>query len=50
MGVATAQMGGKENVGFTATGSVKRSEFGLGMAVPVVSDETKLKIVAAFQK
>jgi polyisoprenoid-binding protein YceI len=49
-GKAPAQMGGKENVGFTATGSVKRSEFGLGMAVPVVSDETKLKIVAAFQK
>jgi polyisoprenoid-binding protein YceI len=39
-----------ENIGFSATTSIKRSDFGLGMAVPMVSDEVKLKIVAAFVK
>ena len=49
-GKAPAQMGGKENVGFTATGTIKRSEFGLGFGVPMVGDEVTLKISAAFQK
>ncbi|WP_294217153.1 YceI family protein [uncultured Sphingomonas sp.] len=49
-GKAPAMMGGKENVGFTATGMVKRSDFGLGLAVPIVSDDVKLTIHAAFQK
>lgn len=49
-GKAPAQMGGKENVGFHATGSIKRSEFGLGYGVPVVGDTVKLDIAAAFQK
>jgi polyisoprenoid-binding protein YceI len=49
-GKAPAMMGGKENVGFTATGMLKRSDFGLGLAVPIVSDEVKLTINAAFQK
>jgi polyisoprenoid-binding protein YceI len=43
-------MNGKENVGFTATGAIKRSEFGVGFIVPMVSDEVKLEIVAAFVK
>jgi polyisoprenoid-binding protein YceI len=37
-------------VGFTATGEVKRSEFGLGLAAPVVSDEVKLEINAVFRR
>ncbi|MBB4153406.1 polyisoprenoid-binding protein YceI [Sphingomonas jinjuensis] len=49
-GKAPAMMGGKENVGFTATGTLKRSDFGLGLAAPIVSDEVKLTINAAFQK
>ncbi len=49
-GRAPAQMGGKENVGFTATTTIKRSEFGLGFGVPMVGDEVSLKIEAAFQK
>lgn len=49
-GKAPAMMGGKENVGFHATGSIRRSEFGLGFGVPVVGDEVKLDIAAAFQK
>ena len=49
-GKAPAQMGGKENVGFTATTTIKRSEFGLGFGVPMVGDDVKLDIKAAFQK
>ena len=36
--------------GFTATAKIKRSEFGLGMVVPVVSDDVTLHITAAFEK
>ncbi|MBN8818621.1 MAG: YceI family protein [Sphingomonas sp.] len=43
-------MNGKENIGFTATGAIKRSEFGVGYIVPMVSDQVKLEIVAAFVK
>ena len=49
-GKAPAAMGGKENVGFTAMTTIKRSEFNVGYAIPMVSDEVKLKITAAFQK
>lgn len=49
-GKAPAMMGGKENVGFVATGQVKRSDFGMGYGVPMVGDAIELKIVAAFQK
>lgn len=45
-----AQMGGKENVGFRATGMIKRSQFGLGFAAPLVSDDVKLEISAAFER
>jgi polyisoprenoid-binding protein YceI len=37
-------------LGFKAEGMVKRSEFGLGKYVPIVSDETQLTISAAFEK
>lgn len=49
-GAGNNPRGGKLNIGFTATAKIKRSDFGLGMAVPIVSDETDLKIVAAFEK
>lgn len=49
-GKAPERMGGKENVGFEAEATIKRSDFGLGYAVPLVSDEVKLEIAAAFQK
>lgn len=49
-GKAPAMMGGKENVGFTAKAKIKRSDFGIGYAIPLVSDEVELDIVAAFQK
>jgi len=49
-GAGKSPMGGAENVGFTATGSFKRSEFGINYALPMISDEVKLKISAAFVK
>lgn len=49
-GKAPAAMGGKENVGFTARGAIKRSDFNIGYGIPMVSDEVKLKITAGFQK
>ena len=49
-GKAPAMAGGKENVGFVATTTVKRSDFNMGYGVPMVGDNIELKIVAAFQK
>ena len=49
-GKAPAMMGGKENVGFHAVGTIMRSQFGLGFGVPVIGDAVKLDIAAAFQK
>ncbi|HEX8400776.1 MAG TPA: YceI family protein [Allosphingosinicella sp.] len=40
----------KTNIGFSGTASIKRSEFGLGMAVPVVADRVDLRIHAAFEQ
>ena len=42
--------GGKENLGFEAKARIKRSDFGLGFIVPMVSDEVNLKIAVAFTK
>jgi polyisoprenoid-binding protein YceI len=49
-GKMPAQMGGKENIGFRATATILRSQFGLGFGVPMVGDSVKLDISAAFQK
>ncbi|MDP5281169.1 YceI family protein [Sphingomonas sp. DG1-23] len=49
-GKSPAQMGGKDNLGFEAHGTIRRSEFGIGFGVPMVSDEVKLKIAAAFTR
>ena len=35
---------GGAKIGFDATATIKRTDFGLGMAVPMVSDEVKLRI------
>jgi len=40
----------KQTVGFSGTAKIKRSDFGLGFAVPVVADEVTLDIAAAFEK
>jgi polyisoprenoid-binding protein YceI len=49
-GKGPAMMGGKENVGFTATGAIKRSEFGVGYGIPMVSDAVQLEIIVGFTK
>ena len=49
-GKMPADMGGQENVGFRATARIKRSDFGVTMGIPLVSDEVTLEIAAAFQK
>ena len=49
-GKTPPMMGGKETIGFHATASVKRSEFGIMQAIPFVSDIVKLDISVAFEK
>ena len=49
-GKMPAMMGGKENVGFHATGTIQRSQFGIGFGAPMIGDDVKLDIAAAFQK
>jgi len=44
------KMSGKDNIGFTAMTTIRRSEFGIAFGIPMVSDEVKLKISAAFAK
>lgn len=48
VGAGANPMSKKANFGFTASGTVKRSDFGLGMAAPIVSDTVKLTVHAAF--
>jgi polyisoprenoid-binding protein YceI len=43
-------MGGEEMIGFEAKTKIKRSDFGIDMGIPMVSDEVELEIVAAFTK
>lgn len=49
-GKAPAMMGGKENVGFHAKTTIKRSDFGVAFGIPIVSDAVALDITVAFQK
>lgn len=48
-GAGTNPRSQARTVGFVATGELKRSDFGLGLAVPVVSDEVKLEVNAVFR-
>lgn len=50
VGVMSKDMGGEEMIGFEAATTIKRSDFGVDMGIPMVSDEVKLDIVAAFVK
>lgn len=49
-GAGTGPMSKKATIGFAGHTMIKRSEFGLAYAVPIVSDAVELKIVAAFEK
>ena len=48
VGAGTNPMSKKLNFGFRGTTTIKRSDFGLGYATPVVADTVKLDINAAF--
>lgn len=48
VGAGANPMNKKVNFGFRGTTTINRSEFGLGMAAPMVSDQVKLDINAAF--
>ena len=43
-------MNKKETVGFEAEATIKRSDFGILTAIPLVSDEVELDIAVAFEK
>lgn len=43
-------MGGGERIGFTATGMLKRSDFGMSMGIPMVGDDIEFTIVSEFSK
>lgn len=48
-GVGNSPFTKKLNIGFSATASIKRSDFGLGYGVPHVADDVHLQIAAAFE-
>jgi polyisoprenoid-binding protein YceI len=48
--VGAGTMMGKRTVGFTATGTLKRSDYGVTAVLPLVSDEVKIDIAAAFER
>ncbi len=50
VGAGKGPMDGKDNVGFEATTTVKRSDFGISYGIPLVSDAVELQITAAFEK
>jgi polyisoprenoid-binding protein YceI len=50
VGAGKGPMNGLETVGFEATGSIKRSDFGISYGIPFVPDEVPLEITVAFEK
>lgn len=50
IGAGINPMSKKENVGFHATASLNRSDFGIQYALPLVSDRVDLDITVAFTK
>lgn len=49
-GAGPAPMTNTETIGFEAEATIRRSDFGLGFGVPLVSDAVELEITAAFEK
>lgn len=50
VGAGANPMSKKYTVGFEATGTVKRSEFGVTKYVPLIGDEVELSLHGAFEK
>ena len=49
-GAGANPMSKKATVGFHASTTIKRSEWGMTKYVPMISDEVKLRISIAFEK
>lgn len=49
-GAGTNPFNKKETIGFEAETEIKRSDFGIAYALPMVSDEVELDISVAFEK
>jgi polyisoprenoid-binding protein YceI len=49
-GAGNNMLNKKPTVGFHASATIKRSDFGVNYAIPFVSDEVKLDISVAFEK
>ncbi len=49
-GGADNMLTGYYTLGFTATGAIKRSDFGMDSYIPMVGDEITIEIFAEFQK
>lgn len=49
-GAGTHLMTQKATIGFQGSATVKRSDFGIGYALPMVSDDVELNISIAFRK
>lgn len=49
-GATVHPMTGRTYIGFKGRAAIKRSDFGLGFGVPMVSDRVELDIAAAFEK
>jgi len=47
--VGTGMMTNKRTIGLTATGTLKRSDYGI-TAIPLTSDEVKIDIAAPFER
>ena len=49
-GAGPHPMNKRLNIGFRGTAAIKRSDFGIGYGIPMVSDRVVLNIAAAFEK
>ncbi|MGX7895389.1 YceI family protein [Tsuneonella sp. HG222] len=49
-GAGNSMMGNKATIGFEGRAVLKRSDWGIGFAVPMVSDEVELDISTAWEK
>lgn len=50
MGAGVNPLDKSETIGFSATGTIKRSEFGVRQYVPLVGDDVRLSISGAFTR
>lgn len=49
-GAGINPMSKKLEIGFSGTTTIKRSEFGIGYALPIVGDEVRLNVTGVFEK